>query len=411
MAWPTPDISQITQALHDLLTTAFTNSVNPPLSIPQFNYNINCGSPETARTGADCQLTLYLLHVGRDPYWRNAPRDGGQPQLNTAQPLSLNLHYLLTAWADKNFMHEQQAMSIALQCFHSQPIIRPSGANDEFTISLEADTIEEMSRLWQAFNTPIRLSCMIKVGVVFITPAATPPEPKPPPVVVNLAASPEVGGGPLLFAGDGLVVDPTQPVDPATTTLIASAPVAVGGSSLSLLGAGLDLPTAAQVFLTTADGATEWRVTPSWRQAPLAAGRLDLVLPIGYSDPASGTPTPPTRTPAPGAYRISVGRNTPAPAVRSNAVPIVIAARIDSLTQPAAPTGVYTLKGAGFAPGATSVTVGGAALAVAAASPPGAGEFFVDPGGASITFALATPGSFALGVAVNGVPSAAGWLT
>ncbi len=96
--------------------------------------------------------------------------------------------------------------------------------------------------------------------------------------------------------------------------------------------------------------------------------------------------------------------------MRSNTVPIVVAARIDSLAKPGVPTGVYTLTGAGFVPGSTTVSVGGTAL-TAGANPPGAGQFFVDPSGGSIAFALATPGSFALGVAVNGVPSAAGWLT
>ena len=411
MAWTTPDISAVTQSLYDLLTTALNNSVNPPLSIPAFNYNINCASPETARTGTDCQLTLYLLHVGRDPFWRNTAMDGGRPRPNSEQPLSLNLYYLLTAWADKDFVREQQAMSIALQCFHSQPIYRPAGTSDEFTISIEADTIEEMSRLWQAFNTSIRLSCMVKVGVVFVTPAALPAPPSSPPVVVNLAAAPLVGGGPLLFAPDGLVVDPSQPIDPISSILKAGAAVAVGGSSLSILGAGLDQPTAAQVFLSTPDGAAEWRVTPSWRQTPAAAGQLDLVLPTNYADPSTGTPTPPTRTPAPGAYLVTVGRNTPAPPVRSNAVPIVIAARIDSLTKPPTPTGVYTLKGAGFAAGSTSVTVDDVALTAVGASPPGAGQFFVDPAGGSISFALTTPGSFALAVTVNDVPCAAGWLT
>ena len=272
MAWTTPDISTITQALYDLLTDAVNNSVNPPLSIPQFNCDINCAGPETARSGTHCQLSLYLLHVGRDPFWRNAPLDGGRPQPNTAQPLGLNLTYLLTAWADTNFTQEQQAMSIALQCFHSNPIYRPAGTNDEFTISIDADTIEEMSQLWQAFHTPIRLSCKVRVGVVFVTPAAVPAKPAKPPSVVNLAAGPEAGGGPVLFAGDGLVVDPRQPVDPATTVLLPSVPVAVGGSSLSLLGSGLDLPEAAKVFLT--DGVTEWDVT-AWRPArPGLARRL-----------------------------------------------------------------------------------------------------------------------------------------
>jgi hypothetical protein len=412
MAWTTPDISAITQTLYDLLTTALNNSTSPPLNIPHFNVNISCASPETARSGTDCQLSLYLLHVGRDPYWRNTPRDGPRAQLNSTQPLSLNLYYLLTAWADKDFVHEQQAMSIALQCLHSQPIYRPGGTDEEFTISIEADTIEEMSRLWQAFNTPIRLSCMVKVGVVFVTPALTAPPPAPPPVVANLAVGAEVGGGPLLFEAADLAVEPPSAADPTAVSLSLGAPLAVGGSTLSILGAGLDLPAASQVFLSTADGLTEWRVSPAWRQTPVSPDQLDLVLPVAYADPATALPAPPAATPAPGVYLLSVGRNTPAPAVRSNTIPVTIAARIDSLARPALPTGVYTLTGAGFAPGATALDVGGTDLAAVGAGPPGPGRFFVDPAGATITFALATPGSFPLAVVVNGVASpAAGWRT
>ena len=41
---------------------------------------------------------------------------------NTQQPLSLDLAYLLTAYASDNASREQQAMSIALRYFHEQPI-------------------------------------------------------------------------------------------------------------------------------------------------------------------------------------------------------------------------------------------------------------------------------------------------
>ena len=105
---------------------------------------------------------------------------GPRPQLNNAQPLSLNLSYLLTAWCDKDFTSEQRAMSIALQAIHSQPIVTQNIIaadlltrwlpNGEFVISIEADTIEEMSRLWQAFTVPMRLSALIRVGVVFVAP-------------------------------------------------------------------------------------------------------------------------------------------------------------------------------------------------------------------------------------------------
>ena len=69
-------------------------------------------------------------------------------------------------------------MSIALQAIHSTPIVTkaiiqqdlltqwlPDG---EFTISIEADTIEEMSRLWQAFTVPIRLSALMQQRVVYV---------------------------------------------------------------------------------------------------------------------------------------------------------------------------------------------------------------------------------------------------
>src|SRR5262249_26509710 len=88
----------------------------------------------------------------------------------------------------------------------------------EFTVSIEADTIEEMSRLWQAITVPIRLSALIRVGVVFLSPATQEPTPALPPVVANLSVSPEpmATTQPLLFAGGGVVMPPTLPsTDPA----------------------------------------------------------------------------------------------------------------------------------------------------------------------------------------------------
>ena len=116
--WSTPDLSEITLVLKALLDKAIQNS-----SLPAGNITTSCDSPETARTAGQCFLTLYMLHVGRDPYWRNTPVSGPRPQLNNAQPLSLSLSYLLTAYCEKDFVLEQRAMSIALQAIHSNPIM------------------------------------------------------------------------------------------------------------------------------------------------------------------------------------------------------------------------------------------------------------------------------------------------
>jgi hypothetical protein len=411
MAWSTPDISNVSDALYDLLTGAITASSGPPLNIPPFNVSVSLASPETARTQPPCQLSLYLLHVGRDPYWRNTPLDGQRPQLNTAQPLSLNLYYLLTAWADADYTSEQRAMTIALQCFQSQPIYRLPLTTDEFTITVEADTIEEMSRLWQAFTVPMRLSCVVKVGVVFITPAQVSPPPAQPPVTANVAVGPIPASGdpPVLYAAMNLAFAPyPPPSDPTQEVVTGGELVAVGGSSIIVRGAGLDQADAAQVFLSTNDGVSEWRITaaPSWRQTvtdptdPTGAASLELILPANYSNPASGTPTPPNRTPVPGAYRLTVGKNVPAPKVRSNAIPLMIAARIDSLAGPSG--GVYTLTGAGFAPGSTTVGVGTIDVTASAT---------VNPGSISFTIPGSPPsGTYPVGVVVNGVPCLPGFV-
>lgn len=425
MAWSTPDLSDITQVVMGLVQTGINNS-----SLSVANIKISANSPDTARkSDGFCHLTLYLLHVGRDPYWRNAPVSGPRPQLNNAQPLSLNLSYLLTAWCDTDFTSEQRAMSIALQAIHSQPIVTqaviqqdvltqwlPSG---EFTISIEADTIDEMSRLWQAFTVPIRLSALIRVGVVFMAPLAPQPKPALPPTVANLAVSPAPGASPvapLLFAGAGQNYPPVLPdADPAQIVAANGPPIAVGGSSLSLAGNGLALPKAAAVFLSVPGTATEWQVT-SWRQSTTQPGRLDLALPAAYADPASATPPPPAATPLPGIYNLAVGGT--APPSRSNTVPVAIAPRVDNvaispLLQPSG-AGLYSIAGAGFVPATTIVALGAVPLSKVAGPTPAAGQYTVNAAGTAISFMLPSPkppaGAYPVLIQANGIAAEPGWI-
>jgi len=237
MAWSTPDLSDITQVLKGLIETAVGNSALQHAN----NIKVLCDSPDTARnTDSHCHLNIYLLHVGRDPFWRNTPVQGPRPQLNSAQPLSLNLSYLLTAWCDKDFALEQRAMSIALQTIHAHPIVTqtllaaesltqwlPKG---EFVVSIEADTIEEMSRLWQAFTVPMRLSALIRVGVVFIDPLTPIGPPAIPPSTTNISIEPTPAepplpappNPPLLIGGFGLQSAPLAPDADATENLVVS---------------------------------------------------------------------------------------------------------------------------------------------------------------------------------------------
>lgn len=419
MAWSTPDLSQITQTLQTLLEAAIGASALPNAS----NIKVLCGSPDTARSDdAYTHLTLYLLHVGRDPHWRNTPTSGTRGLLNSQQPLSLNLSYLLTAWADTDFVQEQAAMSIALRAIHGQPIVKTGG--EEFTVSIEADTIEEMSRLWQAFTVPMRLSALLRVAVVFIDPRLPAPAEALPPTTANLAVSPEPRTPPadpatgirhpLLFAGAGLTFPPVSGgIDPALVTSHAGPLVAVGGADLVVAGNGLDLPEAAEVFLSVPGTATEWRVSPSWRRGAPAAGTIGLAFPHAYADPATALPLPPAAVPPPGLYALTVGRV--APALRSNPIPLAVAPRVDNVTVPPVLTpdmaGLYSIAGAGFTPAKTIVALGTHALAPGAGSP---GTFSVNAAGTAITFqpptaAILPAGTYPVLIQVNGVAAAPGW--
>src|SRR5437667_8494115 len=74
--------------------------------------------PEAVRKDEFCQLSLYLFHVAQDKFQRNAPviqekfqgnRTGTRALKIPQQPLSLDLYYMLTAYAGKNYTQEQQA--------------------------------------------------------------------------------------------------------------------------------------------------------------------------------------------------------------------------------------------------------------------------------------------------------------
>ena len=145
--------------------------------------------PDAARglAGA-CKVSLYLFHVSPDKFYRNTfPADPRDPSRGAArarrapqQPLALTLYYLLSAHSE-SYVEEQQAMSIALKAFHDQAIVIatvPDGHRaQEFTVVLEAQTIDEIGRLWQAAATSLRLSSVYRASVIFL-------EPEPPTVPV-----------------------------------------------------------------------------------------------------------------------------------------------------------------------------------------------------------------------------------
>jgi hypothetical protein len=424
------DLSVVTDALIARLTDCRDSSPLWPGPNPQpsFTINVTGKAPDTVRSGADCELSLYLFHVTQDKFQMNAPVVGPRAMTIPFQPLSLDLFYLLSAYAGSDYVHEQQAMSIALRCFHETPILRttvPFGAGpiqEEFTLTMEVETADEIGRLWQATTVALRLATVWKVSVVFMPPEAPTRPIAPPPTRVSLGAD----AASLPFAALGQVSGTRRTVTypypsgtPAGSMLATFelSPATVGpGQRMSLTGAGLNQPTSRRIYLVAPDG-SEQEVT-SWKAAdpgpPGSVLQTSSVMTVDLP-PAAGNA--PLATPAAGTYQLRVGSDVAAgdpQTYRSSGTPFNIAAAIHVTADPpilVPAAGVYSLAGVGFAVGATELFLETSAL-VATGGPPAAGEFRVNAAGTALTFRLPAglePGRYGVRVRTNQVESDPSW--
>jgi hypothetical protein len=407
------DLSLITDAIKALLDQTVHSSPMFDVNggpVTKFDITVTGDPPDIVRSEAGCHLSLYLLHVSQDRFQMNAlntnpsavngfPRNQPIPH----QPISLDLYYLLTAFSDSGYVEEQQAMSIALRCLHENSILVATvplggGMSEQFCMTMEPQSIDEAGRLWQATTAPIRLSAVYKLSVVFIAPDAP------------LAAAPKVkrvqvlpGSHPAKFVPLGIFLLGTQSATPflspaGTQEGFALSPAVVApGQELIVFGGGL---AGASVYLAALGGAPT--DVSAWIQPQSQTDdRLVLVLPAALG-------AAPARTPAPGVYELTAAAGTSG----SNATPISIAPRVDSVANPPvlnAAAGVYTVQGVGF--GAAEVYLDTVAL-VASAGAPSAGQFQINAPGTQIVFrapASLAPGQYGVRIRANGVEAAPSW--
>ena len=419
-----------------------------------FKPSVSGLTPDEARkttTDAPCQVTVSLIHIEPDKYNRNfvyppaqqpAVPNPPSPRAQTipSLPLALDLFYFVSAFAQGNATQEQQAMSIVLNCFHQNPIIRtnvvfpgspPTSVAEEFTLTMEIESADSISRLWQAITVPFRLSLIYRVGVVFLTPPAPAPLAKP---VTRYSLAVEPTSFP--FARNGQVfgtsstttfVAPDSPLGSPRLVNVDYSPATVTpGERFFLNGAGLNQGTdyagappnpgtSYRVYLLSPpDYKTEQEVTTGWKVpdvgSPLNAiqtrSRIVLEVPPGSGSPGS--------LPEPGVYLIEAGSDTASSDLvtnRTNTTPFSLAALVNAPAPPALPllgdvAGIYTVAGMGFVSGSTEVLLETLALTFVT-TPLSAGEFTVVDI-ATIKFMRPTslgPGLYSVRVRVNGVES------
>ena len=346
------DVSLVTDALRQLLLDALATTPLYGGNGPGFNVAVTGEHPQAPATGADCDLNLYLFHLTEDKHLRNqfwsqghiTGQPPGPPRQPVAfEPLCLDLYFLLSAQSPGSYVQEQQVMSVAVRAMHEHatvmlPTPTPTGqARSELTISLEKPTWDELSRLWQSLNAPLRMTAQYRVSVVLMTPETGAAD-QPVPTTWSLTAAPgDLNGDrahPQLI-GTSRRVAFQAPHGPRqydqTPATFAPVTVAAGGQEVVVRGRAIaDTDT---VFLVThhPDGTETEQDVTAWKVA----------LTHPFTAPPSGgvpvrlrAPATPGACPPPGRYTVRVGRPAE-PGFRSNDVPVAIAPWIDPSGGPA----------------------------------------------------------------------------
>jgi len=165
-----------------------------PTEVPGGTFDVTVGPPPTVDQDGNgsvpASVNLFLYKVTENAQLKNQEIPGhGHPAAYGHPPLSLNLHYLLTAYgttADQTVMNETVAhylLGSAMQVLHDFPAITEHlqasdgqpllhlalrGEFEQMKVVLEPLTLEDLSKVWTALTLPYRVSAAYLVTVVQI---------------------------------------------------------------------------------------------------------------------------------------------------------------------------------------------------------------------------------------------------
>lgn len=143
--------------------------------------------------GGNRRINLFLYKVQENPHlknkdWEVSRTDPGRIQL---PPLSLNLYYLLTPYA-QNDPHTgntniHEILGEAMRVLYQFPVIPGehlapglTDAREQIKIMLIPLDLDEISKIWSTFNSPYRLSVAYEVAVVQLGPSDAGEQDMPP---------------------------------------------------------------------------------------------------------------------------------------------------------------------------------------------------------------------------------------
>ncbi|SCL34932.1 Protein of unknown function [Micromonospora rhizosphaerae] len=154
-------------------------------------------------TAGPRRINLFLYKITENAFLKNQDwtlRPGTPPQLVDA-PLSLNLFYLVTPYAQNDPVTgnatAHQILGEAMRVFHEHPTVPAehlepglADARERVQIAGYAPDPEELSRIWTTFSQPFRLSVLYQVSTVQLD--RSPDSARPVPRRVRRIGVPDV---------------------------------------------------------------------------------------------------------------------------------------------------------------------------------------------------------------------------
>jgi hypothetical protein len=130
-------------------------------------------------SGASRRINLFLYKIQENPFFKNSEWmvSRSDPTRITPPPLSLNLYYLLTPYAQNDAetgnTSAHEILGEAMRVMHQNPIfptlhLVPGlvDAHEQIKIIHMPLDMDELSKVWSTFSTPFRLSVAYEVSVV-----------------------------------------------------------------------------------------------------------------------------------------------------------------------------------------------------------------------------------------------------
>jgi hypothetical protein len=169
-------VATVTSALQHLLMAAVKPVVGASVS------TLPLDKAREGVVGKGTQLNVFLYHTTFDAAWRNQPMPDVRAGETGFPPLPLVLHYVLTAYGqDEDEIKAHRVLGLGMSALHDHPVLGP----DEFTglvagsdldqqvervrITPTAVNLDDLTKLWTAFQTGCRASAYYEVSVVLIS--------------------------------------------------------------------------------------------------------------------------------------------------------------------------------------------------------------------------------------------------